>query len=138
LLQCRQAYLSAMASPLPIDPDTITVASAASGVAPSDLATALYTVQDAGASAVEATSPQEHAAMAAVATTTSGATTAPTDIAAALAALQSRVVVAEAEAQRARAAAATLELQLAAVLRVPAPPPRPATAAASAPAAAPR
>jgi hypothetical protein len=106
-----------MVTPLPIDPDNIAVASAASRVAPSDLATALTTVQAAATAsyehvaAVEAVSQQEQAAMAAAATTTSGAATAPANLVAALAALQ------------AQAAAAALELQLAA------PPPHAATVA---------
>jgi hypothetical protein len=108
-----------MASPLPIDPDTIAIASATSDVASSDLVVALTTVQAAAAASservatVEAASQQEHAAMAAA------AATAPTDLAAALATLQARI------------AAAALELQLAAVLRATAPPPRPATVAAT-------
>jgi hypothetical protein len=111
--------LPAMASPLPIDPDTIAIASATSDVASSDLVVALTTVQAAAAASservatVEAASQQEHAAMAAA------AATAPTDLAAALATLQARI------------AAAALELQLAAVLRATAPPPRPATVAAT-------
>jgi hypothetical protein len=109
------AYLSAKASTLPIDPDTITVVSVASGIALSDLLAALTTVQAAAAAsceraaAVEGTSQQEQAAMAAMAATTSGAAIAPT----------------------------ALKLQLADVLRVAAPSPRPATAAASAPVAPP-
>jgi hypothetical protein len=75
--------------------------------------------------------------MVVAAATTSGDATAPTDLAATLAALHARVAVAEAEVQRAQATAAALELQLIAVLVVAAPPPRPATTAASAAVAAP-
>jgi hypothetical protein len=76
--------------------------------------------------------------VAAAAATTSGPATAPTDLDAALVALQARDAALEAEAQWARAVATTLELQLAAVLGVAAPPPRPATATTSALVAAPR
>jgi hypothetical protein len=119
------AHLPTMATPLPIDPDTITITSAASGVAPSDMAAALTTIQ--------AASQQEKAAMAAATAITSGVVTAPTDLVAALANLQVRVAAAKAEAQQSRAAATTLQLQLAAVLGVAAPPPRPTTIAAPAP-----
>jgi hypothetical protein len=42
-----------MATPLPTNPDTIAVTSAASGVAPSDLAIALATVQAMAAASCE-------------------------------------------------------------------------------------
>jgi hypothetical protein len=125
-----------MATPLPTGPDTLTVASATSGIAPFDLAAAIATVQAVAAAsrehvaAVEATSQHEQVATAAAAATTSGDTTAPADLAAALTALQARVTTIEAEAQQARAAAAALELQLADVLGVATPPSRPATAPA--------
>jgi hypothetical protein len=95
-----------MASPLPTDPDTIAITSTASGIAPSDLVVAIATVQAAVAAsrecvvAVEAVSQQEHAAMAAPATT-SGAATAPTDLVATFAALQVRVATTEVKAQQA-------------------------------------
>jgi hypothetical protein len=122
-LQDRPIYsradpTSTMATPLPIDLDTIAIASTASGVALSDLAAALANVQATIAAscertaAVEATSQQDQAVMAATAATTSGAATAPTDLATALAALQARVAAAEAEAQQARAATTALELLL--------------------------
>jgi hypothetical protein len=82
-----------MVSPLPINPDTITVASVTYGVALSYLAVALTTVQVVPtascerAAAVDATSQQEQATMAVAAATTSGADTAPIDLAAALTAL---------------------------------------------------
>jgi hypothetical protein len=83
-----------MVSPLPIDPDTITVASVAYGVALSYLAVALTTVQVVPTAscecvaAIDATSQQEQATMAVAAATTSGADTAPIDLVAALTALQ--------------------------------------------------
>jgi hypothetical protein len=53
LLQYMPAHLPTMATPLHIDPDTIVVASAASGVALFDLAAALATIQAAAAASYE-------------------------------------------------------------------------------------
>jgi flagellar biosynthesis/type III secretory pathway protein FliH len=103
-----------METPLPTDPNTIVVTSAASDVTPSDLVAAITTVQAATAASREhatiVEAQQEQAAMAVATATTSGVTTASTDLVAALAALQACVATAEAEAQQVQAVAAALEL----------------------------
>jgi hypothetical protein len=101
-----------MATPLPTDPDTIVVASTTSNVAPYDLAAAIATVQAMAAAshehvaAIKVMPQQEQFAMATTAATTTGAATAPTDLAtataladlvAAFTALQACVTTAEAE-----------------------------------------
>jgi hypothetical protein len=130
-----------LATPLPTNPDTITIASATSGIAPSYLAAAIAIVQATTAASrertavVEAVLPQEQATTIATVATTSRAATALANLIAALAALQARVTTAEVEAQQARVVATALELQLTDILRVAAPPPRPTTAPAPAPVA---
>jgi hypothetical protein len=107
-----------MATLLPTDRDTIVITSATSSVAPSDLAAVIATIQAAIATSrkhavtIEVVSQQEQAAMAATATTTSGATTGLADLVATITPLQALVATAEAkpEAQQARDATTDLEL----------------------------
>jgi hypothetical protein len=86
-----------MATPLPTDRDTIVITSATSRK---------------HAVTIEVVSQQEQAAMAATATTTSGATTGLADLVATITPLQALVASpeAKAEAQQARDATADLEL----------------------------
>jgi hypothetical protein len=89
-----------MVTLLPIYPNTIAIASTASGVTLSDLAAAFATVQATVTTScenivvVEAVLQQKQAA------TTSDASTAPVDLAAALATLQVHVTTTEVKAQQ--------------------------------------
>jgi hypothetical protein len=89
-----------MAATRPFDLNVITIASAVSDIAPSDLATAIVQAVAAASrecvAVVEAVLQQEQAATATAAATTLGATIAPADL---VTVFQARIATAEAEAQ---------------------------------------